>query len=256
MEQICERAPGIAWHDPGPDGAGKCRSCAYRNLCLPPGMGEQDLATLEALFGCKRRLARGDTLFRAGQPFVNLYAVRFGHFMTSRSDGVGDRYITGFQMAGDLLGLDGIGTGAHASSATALEDGEVCEIPYARLQSLMIRMPPLMEHFHRTLSQEILRDQAAIRCLCTLRADERLAALLLSLSSRYAMRGFSPRRFQLRMSRVDMARYLGLQLETVSRLLAKFRERGLVRIERREVEILDMQELETLAAGANGMAAA
>jgi CRP/FNR family transcriptional regulator len=231
---------------------GKCGQCAYRTLCLPLGLSNQEMVRLESAIGCRRRLARGDSLFRVGQPFSNLFAVRFGHFMTCRSDHRGERYITGFQMAGDLLGMDAIGNGEHASTAIALEDGEVCEIPYARLRQLMVEIPQVMEHFHRTMSQEILRDQSAIRFLGILRADERLASLILNLSARYAMRGFSSRRFQLRMSRDDMARYLGLKLETVSRLLARFRENGLIRLERRELEIVDMRHLELLAAGNHG----
>lgn len=228
---------------------GRCGQCAYRTLCLPLGLSDHEMTRLESAIGCRRRLARGDLLFRVGQPFGNLFAVRFGHFMTCRSDHRGERYITGFQMAGDLLGMDAIGNGEHASTAIALEDSEVCEIPYDRLRQMMVEIPKVMEHFHRTMSQEILRDQSAIRFLGILRADERLASLILNLSARYAMRGFSPRRFQLRMSRDDMARYLGLKLETVSRLLARFREQGLISLERRELEILDMRHLEALAAG-------
>jgi CRP/FNR family transcriptional regulator len=233
-------------------GTGKCGQCAYRSLCLPLGLSERDLARVENAIGCRRRLARGDALFRSGQAFNNLFAVRFGHFKTCRSDPRGERYITGFQMAGDLLGMDAIGNDEHASTAIALEDSEVCEIQYARLQRLMAEMPQMMAHFHRTMSQEILREQSAIRFLGILRADGRMASLILNLSARYAMRGFSPRRFQLRMSRDDMARYLGLKLETVSRLLARFREIGLIRLERRELEILDMRQLELLAAGTHG----
>ena len=232
----------------------RCGRCAYRTLCLPLGLGERDLARLESVVGCRRRLGRGDVLFGAGQPFTNLYALRFGHFMTCRDDHRGERYITGFQMAGDLMGMDAIGNGEHASTAIALEDSEVCEVPYARLQALMTELPQVMAHFHRVMSQEILRDQSAIHFIGNLRADERMASLLLDLSARYAMRGFSPRRFQLRMSRDDMARYLGLKLETVSRLLARFRDQGLIHLERRELEILDMRRLEAMADGMHASA--
>lgn len=246
--QTYQTVPAAGQNGAGPSG-GKCGRCAYRTLCLPPGLGERDLGRLESVVGCRRRVARGDVLFRAGQPFFNLYALRFGHCMTCRSDRRGERYITGFQMAGDLMGMDAIGNGEHASTAIALEDSEVCEISYARLQALMAELPQIMAHFHRVMSQEILRDQSEIRFLGVLRADERMASLLLNLSARYAMRGFSPRRFLLRMSRDDMARYLGLTLETVSRLLARFRDQGLIRLERRELEILDMRRLEAMADG-------
>ncbi|WP_305824722.1 helix-turn-helix domain-containing protein [Massilia brevitalea] len=231
-------------------GSGKCTTCAYRNLCLPPGLSGRQLAVVEGALGCRRRIARNSALFRDGQPFGNLYAVRVGHFMTTRADHRGEHYITGFHMAGELLGMDAIGSGSHASSAIALEDGEVCELPYARLQRLLVEFPQFMEHFHRILSQEIQREQSAIRFLGILRADERLASLLLNLSSRYAMRGFSPRRFRLRMGRDHIARYLGLTIETVSRLLGRFREQGLIAIEQRDVELLDMRRLEGIAAGA------
>ena len=236
----------------GDVGAGdtKCGQCAYRSLCLPFGLSERDLVRVESAIGCRRRLARGDVLFYPGQELVNLYAVRFGHFLTCRDDPRGERYITAFQMGGDLLGLDAIANAEHASTAIALEYSEVCEIPYARLQSLMAEMPRMMEHFLQAMSEEILRDQSAIGFFGGLRAEERLASLLLNLSARYAMRGFSPRRFALRMSRDDMARYLGLQLETVSRLLTRFRELGLIRLERRELDILDLRQLEAIAAGA------
>lgn len=254
--RIVHLAPAAGRADAADESAGKCAQCAYRGLCLPLGLNRHDLSRVEETVVHRRRVARDDVLFRAGQPFANLYAVRFGHFMTCRSDHRGERYITGFQMAGELLGLDAIANGEHASTGVALEDSEVCEIPYARLQALLIEMPPMMEHFHRVMSQEIMREQSAIRFLGILRADERLASLLLNLSARYAMRGFSPRRFQLRMSRQDLARYLGLKLETVSRLLGRLREERLIRLERRELEILDMQRLETLATGVRVDAAA
>lgn len=245
---ICLHGPAIE----NKAAIGKCTRCAYRAMCMPPGLNGADLARVEGAMGVRRRIARDEPLFRAGQAFGNLYAIRFGHFMTCRTDHRGERYITGFQMAGELLGMDGIGNGEHASTAIALEDSEVCAISYTRLQQLLVEYPQLMEHFHRAMSQEILREQSAIRFLGILRADERLACLLLNLSARYAMRGFSPRRFQLRMSRDDIARYLGLTIETVSRLLARFRERQLIALERRELEILDMCQLERLAMGGHG----
>lgn len=236
-------------------GAGKCSLCAYRQLCLPQGLSDYDLASIEGMVGCRRRVGRDEPLFRAGQAFGNLYAVRFGHFMTCRNDERGQRYVTGFQMAGELLGMDGIG-GIHACTAIALEDSEVCEIPYGRLRGFLADYPELMEHFHRLMGQEIRREQAVLYLLGVLRADERLACLLVNLSARYAMRGFSPRRFALRMSRDDIARHLGLTFETVSRLIARFRDQGLIAIERRDVEILDMPALETLAAGTRPSVAA
>jgi CRP/FNR family transcriptional regulator len=152
-------------------------------------------------------------------------------------------------MAGELLGIDSIGTGQHASTAIALEDSEVCEIPYAKLQDLLVQIPRLMAHFHRIMGREILREQAVMIFLGNMRAEQRLASFLLNLSERYAMRGYSSRSFQLRMSREDIGGYLGLTIECISRQLARFRQNGWITLNKRSVELTDREALVALAAG-------
>ena len=202
-----------------------------------------------AIIGRRRRVLRDDVLFRMGESAGMLYAVRFGHFKSVQTDRRGDQHITGFQMAGELLGMDSIGTGQHASTAIALEDSEVCEIPYAKLQELLVQIPRLMAHFHRIMGREILREQAVMIFLGNMRAEQRLASFLLNLSERYAMRGYSSRSFQLRMSREDIGGYLGLTIECISRQLARFRQNGWITLNKRAIELTDREALVALAAG-------
>ncbi|MYM91518.1 fumarate/nitrate reduction transcriptional regulator Fnr [Rugamonas sp. FT82W] len=227
----------------------KCGMCGFKNLCLPQGLNESEMGRLDKIIGRRRRVERDENLCRMEQPFHSLYAVRFGHFKTSRVNHSGQQQITGFQMAGELLGMDAIGSGQHACGVVALEDSEVCEIPFARLQELFAEVPQLLRHFHRIMSQEIMREQNAMLFLGNMRAEQRFATFLLNLSTRYAARGYSPNSFQLRMSREDIGDYLGLTIESISRLLSRFRASGWIAVDKRELTILDHPSLESLATG-------
>jgi len=222
-----------------------CTHCTARDVCLAPANGARERAALDGLIRYRRRLAREEVLFRQDQPFAVIYAVRFGHLKSSRPDHRGHPHVTAFHMAGDLIGLDAIHSGRHACSSVALEDSEVCEIPYARLQEAMHDSPALMQRFQCALSCEIGREQAVL-LQTSMTGAERLASLLLNLSARYVERGYSGRRFQLRMSRADMGDYLGLTFETVSRLLGRFRDAGWIKLDRREIELLDLEQLQAL----------
>ena len=230
--------------------AAKCAMCSFRKLCLPVGLDDSDLNLLDQIIARRRRVSKDEPLFRLDDSFHNLYAIRYGHFKTSQVNLRGEQQITGFQMAGDLLGMDAIGTGRHGSSAVALDDAEVCEIPFARLQELVIQVPALMRHFHRILSHEITREQNVMLFLGNMRAEQRFALFLLNLSSRYAARGYSSTQFQLRMSREDIGAYLGLTIESISRLLSRFRQSGWIKVDNRELVLLDRPALEDLASGA------
>ncbi|MES2116567.1 MAG: fumarate/nitrate reduction transcriptional regulator Fnr [Pseudomonadota bacterium] len=228
----------------------KCAVCSFKKLCLPVGLDENEVSRLDKIIGRRRRVARDEYLYRMDQPFNSLYAVRFGHFKTAQINLRGEQQITGFQMAGDLLGMDAIGAGRHACNAVALEDAEVCEIPFARLQELFGEVPQLLQHFHRIMSQEIMREQNVMLFLGNMRAEQRFAVFLLNLSARYQARGYSATSFQLRMSREDMGGYLGLTIESVSRLLSRFRKQEWISIENRDLRILDRGALEALSTGA------
>ncbi|MDQ1812346.1 fumarate/nitrate reduction transcriptional regulator Fnr [Massilia sp. CCM 9210] len=227
----------------------KCTSCAMNKLCLPTGLDESDTGRLDKIILRRRRVDRGESLFAMGASFKNLYAIRCGHFKTFRINRNGEQQVVGFHMAGDVLGLDAIGTERHQSGAVALEDSEICEIPFARLEELFTELPQLQRHFHRVMSNEITRDQSAMMFLGGMRAEQRFAIFLLNLAARYAARGYSGTVFQLRMSREEIGNYLGLTVESVSRLLLRFKQKGWLRVALREVELLDRASMEAVASG-------
>ncbi len=226
-----------------------CSACSLHKICLPVGLADGDIDQLDGIIGNRRRILRGTSLYRIGDTFTNLYAIRVGHFKTHQVSADGAEQITGFQMTGELLGLDAISTDRHNCYAVALEDSEVCEIPFARLQDLFTAIPVLLRHFHRMMSQEITRDQGTMLMLGNMRAEQRFAALLMNLSSRYKARGYSSSKFQLRMSREDMGNYLGLTIESISRLLSRFKKQGLINVNNREIELLDFPVLKELTMG-------
>jgi CRP/FNR family transcriptional regulator len=218
-------------------------------LCLPMGLDEGELNRLDQIIGKRSRILRDQRLYQMGDPFRNLYAIRFGHFKTYQVNAAGEQQITGFQMAGELLGMDAISAERHQCDAVALEDSEVCEIPFTRLEDLFGQVPTLLRHFHRIMSQEITREQNVMLLLGNMRAEQRFAVFLVNLSSRYAARGYSPTSFQLRMSREDIGNYLGLTIESVSRLLSRFKKQGWLKVDKREVTLLDPVMLKAMAAG-------
>jgi len=217
-------------------------------LCLPMGLDSADMNRLDQIIG-RRRVARGETLYRVNDPFKFLYAIRVGHFKTFQINPNGEQQITGFQMAGELMGMDAISTERHHCHVAALEDSEVCEIPFHDLEELFGVIPTLLRHFHRMMSQEITREQNVMLLLGNMRAEQRFAAFLVNLSSRYAARGYSSTCFQLRMSREDIGNYLGLTIESISRLLSRFKKLGWLRVDKREIQLLDFVRLKALAAG-------
>ena len=217
-----------------------------RTLCLPIGLSEKDLAELETLLGNRIKLKKGDALFHNGSPFTALFAVKLGSLKTTVLSDDGREQVAGYHMAGDLVGLDGMGEDRHACEALALEDSEACVLPFARIEELARHVPALQHNLHRFLSREIERDHRVMLLLGSMRAEERLAAFLLNLSERYHARGYSSTEFVLRMTREEIGSYLGLKLETVSRLFSKFQEEGLVMVAGRSVKIIDMPVLKQL----------
>jgi CRP/FNR family transcriptional regulator len=213
------------------------------------GLDTADMERLDQIIGRRRKVPRGATLFRIGDPFASLYAIRLGHFKTFQVNPDGAEQITGFQMAGELLGMDAISTDRHHCNAIALEDSEVCDIPFGSLQHLLVDMPALLRHFHRMMSQEITREQSVMLLLGNMQATQRFAAFLVNLSSRYEARGYSATTFQLRMTREEIGNYLGLTIESVSRLLSKFKKEGMLRVSNREIELLNPAMLKAITAG-------
>lgn len=224
-----------------------CSNCNLRELCLPVGLSQSEIESLDQLVYVRKRIGGGESLFHAGDAFRSLYAVRSGFFKTRATTADGRDQVTGFLMEGELLGIDGIGAGQHACDAVALVDSEVCVIPYARLEEMAHRFEPLQQHFHKVMSREIVRDHGVMLMLGSLRAEEKLAAFLLNLSQRLAARGRSPRDLKLSMTRAEIGSFLGLKLETVSRLFTRFQSEGLLAVRQKNVRIADPAALQRRA---------
>ena len=225
-----------------------CSSCNLRELCLPAGLCAEDLARVENVVYARRRVRRGDTLFSAGATFGAVYAIRSGFFKTSLVDGDGREQVTGFYMGGELMGLDGLGSGSYNGTAVALEDSEVCVLPYALVEEMAREIPALARHLHTVLAREIVRDHGVMMLLGSMRAEERLATFIINLSKRFVRRGYSACEFHLRMTREELGSYLGLKLETVSRLFSAFQKDGYIEVQQKHVRILDIAGLERLLA--------
>lgn len=220
-----------------------CSSCNLKELCLPVGLSAPQIEELDALVAVRRSVPKGDALFRTGDGFQALFAVRTGFFKTCIASEDGREQVTGFQMSGELLGLDGISAERHACDAVALEDSTVCVIPYQQLEGLSQRITDLQRVFHKIMSREIVRDHGVMLLLGSMRAEERLAAFLLNLTQRLHARGFSRTELILRMTREEIGSYLGLKLETVSRTFSKFQDEGLLEVRQRQIRIVDQEGL-------------
>lgn len=223
-----------------------CSQCNLLELCLPFGMSETEINRLDELVGARRKVKRNQHLYRSGEDFEAIYAIRTGSFKTDVLLEDGREQVTGFQMTGEILGLDGISTELHSCNSVALEDSEVCVIAYDKLEELSRQIEGLQHQFHKVMSKEIVRDHGVMMLLGSMRAEERLAAFLLNLSQRFTARGFSPAEFHLRMTRDEIGSYLGLKLETVSRAFSKFQESGLIAVQQKHIRIADLDGLRRL----------
>jgi CRP/FNR family transcriptional regulator len=226
-----------------------CSSCNLRELCLPVGLSDGEMTRLDTLVDARKSLRRGQTLYSAGESFQSLYAVRTGFFKTRVAAEDGRDQVTGFQMAGELLGFDGIGTERHTCDAVALEDSQVCVIPFAQLEALSRQFGELQRQLHKVMSREIVRDHGVMLLLGSMRAEERLAAFLLNLTQRLRARGFSGSSLVLRMTREEIGSYLGLKLETVSRAFSKFQEDGVLEVKQRQLRVLNEDTLRQIVNG-------
>lgn len=217
----------------------QCSNCSLRDICLPCGMKPSDVDGLDDLHFSRTKVKAGETLYHEGQTFRNIYAVRMGTFKSSLTLADGREQVSGFQMAGELMGLDGIADGAYASNSTALEDTEVCTIPYDQISGLAATSADLQQAVSRLMSREIVREHSLMMLLGSMNAEERLAAFLLNLSQRLKLRGYSAFEFHLRMSRAEIGSYLGMKLETVSRTFSAFLQQGILEVDKRHIRILD-----------------
>lgn len=232
MPAFCHSTPNI-----------HCASCHLGTLCLPISLQVQDVHKLESIVQRGRPLQKGQRIFHAGDRFTSVYAIRSGAVKTFHTARDGVEQITGFYLPGEVIGLDGIADDTHSNTAVTLETSAVCEIPFHRLEELSLEIPTLQRRFLQLMSKAIGNDQTLITLLSQKSADQRIGALLLSLSARHRKRGLSATEFNLPMSRAEMGNFLGLTIETVSRALGRLSKRGLIEVEKKSIRILNLDEL-------------
>ncbi|RQS08691.1 fumarate/nitrate reduction transcriptional regulator Fnr [Burkholderia sp. Bp9002] len=223
--------------------ASRCSSCSMRAVCMPSNLSTEDFARLDAMICTTRHVRRGEALFRSGDAFHSIYAVRTGSFKTVMVHRDGNEQVTGFQIVGEVLGLDGLHGGHHNGDAIALEDSTVCIIPFGQLEQLCREVRPMQQHVYQMMGGEIVRESSLMLLLGTMTAEQRVAAFLLNLSARFKARGYSSAEFVLRMTRDEIGEYLGMKLETVSRMLSKFQRSGMVATRGKQIRIVDADGL-------------
>jgi CRP/FNR family transcriptional regulator len=223
-----------------------CSDCNLRELCMPVGFNADDMQKLDEVVATRRRILQGEMLFRNGEAFTSIFAVRTGFFKTTIASEDGREQVTGFQMAGEIIGLDGIISDHHNCNAVALEDAEVCVMPFANVEALSREFPVLQRHVHKVMSREIVRENSVMMILGNMRAEERVAAFLLNLAQRLNARGLSQSELMLRMKREEIASYLGLKIETVSRAFTKFSDEGIIEVKQRYVRIIEPEALKKI----------
>jgi CRP/FNR family transcriptional regulator len=223
-------------------------TCSLRETCLSEGLPAGDLERFDNIAFTRRLIRRGERLFDAGSKFRSIYAVRSGFFKTNLIDVDGREQVTGFFMSREILGMDGLGSGRYAGSAISLEDSDVCVVPYSLIEEMGREVPSLQRLLYSVLAREVTRGHGIMLLLGSMSGQQRLAAFLINLSRRFQRRGYSGSRFILRMTRDEIGSYLGLKLETVSRLFSAFHRDGLIDVQLKEVAIIDIKGLERVLA--------
>ena len=226
-----------------------CDDCGLFGICLVAGLEEPDLDLLERVIERRHAVARGDCLFRPDQPFDAVYAVKSGSFKTYIGVGAEDAQVVGFHFPGELLGLDAVKRGRYSATAEALEAGSVCQLRFGDLEQLGERFPQFQEQLIGAMSEQLLHSQRLAVLSGKQTAEERLAAFLCNLSERLAGRGLPGAEFRLAMSRQDIANYLGLAVETVSRTFKRFQARGWLSVSGKHLRLRGLHELEALSGG-------
>lgn len=220
-----------------------CASCRLNELCLPIALNKSEITQLDEIVERNRPYKKGDHLYRQSDEFKSVYAVRSGSFKSYRLSDNGQGRVTGFYLPGEIIGMDGIASKQYSNSTQSLEHSSICEIPFSQLERLSHQLPNLQHHFFSIMGNEIAKDQQVHTLLSSYTAEERTASFLLGLSSRYARVSLSPVRFLLPMTRGDIGEYLGLTVETVSRIFTGLQKKGFISVSNREIELLDIEAL-------------
>jgi CRP/FNR family transcriptional regulator, anaerobic regulatory protein len=230
-----------------------CASCTLRELCIPQGMSDDELKVIDTVIERKKPVHKNDYLFRAGDTNRSVYAVLSGSVKTLVDNPNGEEQIVGFHLPGELLGMDGFSGDAHTCSAVALETSSVCEFPLESLDEVCHAVPSIQYAMRRIMGKEVTKDHAMLLLLGRMSAEEKLASFLISLSNRMAQRHWKPTEFNLTMPRQDIANYLGLAVETVSRLFAHLQDEEIIEVDRRRVNICDMDRLKAIIGDSNAI---
>jgi len=228
-----------------------CKVCSLGPLCLPVSLDLTEIDRLDEIIEKSRPLKKGEHLFHQGDPFSSVYAVRAGTVKSYTLTDEGEEQITGFYFPGELVGLSGFDVSHYPLSARVLETTTVCEIPFERLYELSGQLPELRRQMLRSMSKELRDDQQMMLLLSKKSAEQRIATFLLKLSQRFRARGYSACNFRLSMSRNEIGNYLGLAVETVSRIFTRFQKLGLLRVEGKEVELIDLEQIHQLCGETN-----
>lgn len=226
-----------------------CKGCALDSLCHPNSLDEKTLDNLDSVFNRGVMFSKGEYIFHQGEAFDAVYVVRSGSLKTYAVTSSGEEQITNFYFATELTGLNGLNTKAYPVSAVAMETTTVCKIPFSSVEELSLELPELRENIYATIGKELDNFQEMILTLSKKNAEERVATFLMNLSCRYKKRGFSASSFRLTMSRSEIGNYLGLAVETVSRVFSKFQKQSLIKAEGREIEILEPSQLAEMSGG-------
>jgi len=226
-----------------------CAHCSLQQLCLPAGISLREVQQLEDIVRRKRPVEPGERLFRQGARMDSVYVARDGAFKTVVLNEQGEEQVLGFHLAGELIGLDALGSGVHRCEAVALTRANVCEVPFDDLAAVASRVPGLQRQLMRVIGQSVGRDQDHREMLVRRQANERIALFLHGLIERLRVIGESGEQLRLPMSREDIAHFLGLALETVSRGFTRLQDDGVIAVMGRKVDVLDPAELERLAHG-------
>ncbi len=230
-----------------------CGNCRLNSICLPLALDLHEVEQLDRIIQRSRPLQKGEHLYRQDEIFSSVYAVRSGSVKAYSITDNGQEQVTGFYFPGEILGMDGIAKNKHASSARALETASICEIPFDKLGELSLRVPNLQKHFFQLMSQEIAEDQQLLTLLSKNTADQRVATLLLSISARNKRRKLSAANFRLPMSRTDIGNYLGLTVETVSRVLSRCQKMEVLGVDNKEITIINADGLRSIADGSEAL---
>lgn len=226
-----------------------CQSCSFSHLCLPVSLNQNELESLDEIIERKKPLHKHDVLIEAQSKFKSLYAVRSGSFKSFIITSDGQEQIVGFHLPGDLIGFDAISNDHHQSSASALETSMVCEVPYSTLELMSERFPKLRKKIMSCMSDDIKQGHELMMLLSKRKADDRLLYFLAQLSQRFSERGFSDKQFNLSMTRIEIGNYLGLTVETISRLLTRFQKENLIKVDGKLIEIIDYETIHNRSQG-------